>query len=90
MESTDIVILSVSHQIRGDDRVTTAIRLRNGAAEVISCNCTLYYTTIGGGDLATYSFNTTIDAGNTYNRIFSIEPIDVGQWAGTDVSIYEY
>ncbi len=90
VKSTDIVILSVSHQIRGDDRVTTAIRLRNDAAEVISCNCTLYYTSVGGGDLATYSFNITINAGDTYNRMFSVEPIDVGQWASTDVSIYEY
>jgi len=90
VEATDIVILTINHQIRGSNRITTTIRLQNNGAETVACNCTLYYTTSEGQDLAIYSFNATIDSNETYSKAFSIQPITISEWAGTDVSIYEY
>lgn len=90
VEDTDIVILTLRHMIRGNNKIRTAIKLGNNGEAAISCNCTVYYSSTDGGNLATYSFNATIDAGGTYNERFTIENIDVSQWAGTDISIFEY
>jgi hypothetical protein len=90
VEATDIAILRISHQIRGGNRIVTNVRLENMGAETIACNCTVYYISNSGADLATYSFNATIDAGEVYSRSFTVTPLDVSQWAGTDLSIFEY
>jgi hypothetical protein len=90
VEATDIIVLGFINQIRGSDKVGTGIELGNTGGEAISCNCTLYYKSMGGEDLATYSFNATIDVGATHRGSFVVEPIDVSQWAGTDISIFEY
>ena len=90
VEDTDIVILTLIHQIRSSSKIRTVIEFRNTGDEIISCNCTLYYTSSVGVDLATWSFNATIDTGEEHNEAFMVEPIDVNQWAGTDISIFEY
>lgn len=90
VEATDITILALRHQIRGSDKIVTTIILENTGGEDISCNCTVYYTSTGGGDLATHSFNATIAAGNRHSEVFTVEPIDVSQWAGTNIGIFEY
>lgn len=90
VEATDIVGLLIRHQVRSSSEVRTTVRLENTGGDAVSCNCTLYYTATGSGDLATYSFNATIEAGETHNEIFVVDPIDVSQWAGTDLSIFEY
>jgi len=90
VDATDIIILMLRHQIQSSSKIRTTIRLGNNGGESTSCNCTLYYTSTVGGDLATYSFNATIDVGETHNEVFVVEPVDVSQWAGTDISIFEY
>jgi hypothetical protein len=90
VQATEIIILSLRHQIQSSDRIRTTIQLGNTGGSTISCNCTLYYKATGDVDLATYSFNTTINAGQTYSRAFSVQPINVSRWIGTDTSIYEY
>jgi len=90
VEATDIIILILGHQIQSGSKIRTIIQLGNTGGESISCNCTLYYTSTGGGDLATHSFNATIDVGETHNEVFVVEPVDVSQWTGTDISIFEY
>jgi hypothetical protein len=90
VEATKIIILSIRHQIQATDRIRTTISLGNVDDHAISCNCTIYYKATGGQDLSTYSFNATISAGQTYSRTFSVQPINITRWTGTDTSIYEY
>lgn len=90
VEATDIIILTLGYQIRSSTKIRTAISLGNNGEVAISCNCTLHYTSASGEDLATYSFNATINAGGTHSKAFEVEPIDVSQWTGTDVSVFEY
>jgi len=90
VEATDIVVLMFRHEIKSSSKIRTTIKLGNTGEVDVSCNCTVYYTTIGGGDLATYSFNATVNVGKTHDEVFEVEPIDVSQWAGTVISIFEY
>jgi hypothetical protein len=90
VEATHIVILSLRHQIQSSDRIRTTIGLGNTGGSTISCNCTLYYKTSADQDLATYTFNATINTGQTYSRTFLVQSINVSRWLGTDTSIFEY
>ena len=90
VQATQIIILSLRHQIQGSERIRTTIQLGNTGGSTISSNCTLYYKATGDVDLATYSFNSTISAGQTYSRTFTVQPVNVSRWIGTDTSIYEY
>jgi hypothetical protein len=90
VEATKIVILTLRHHIQSSDRVRTTIELGNVDDHTISFNCTLYYKASGSQDLATYSFNATTGAGQTYSRAFTVQPINVTRWIGTDTSIFEY
>ncbi|MEA2089898.1 MAG: hypothetical protein U9O89_03960 [Thermoproteota archaeon] len=89
VEDSNIVILTITHRILREDEIATVIDLKNNGDATVDCNCTLYYRN-SSGDLATHSFNTTIDAGNTHREAFVIQPLDITQWSGTDVSIFEY
>jgi len=90
VEATKIIVLTLKHQIQSNDKVKTTIELGNTGESTIACNCTLYYKATGDQNLATYSFNATISAGQTQSKAFSVQPINITRWAGTDISIYEY
>jgi len=90
VEATHIVILTLRHQIQSSSKIRTIITIGNTGEETIYCNSTLYYKNVLNQLLATYSFNASINAGETYNQNFVVTPINVSQWTGTDVSIYEY
>jgi len=90
VEATHIVVFSLKHQIQGSNIVRTTIALGNTGVGAIFCNCTLYYKTALGEHLATYSFNATVDAGKIHTEAFEVKPINVSQFAGTDISIFEY
>lgn len=90
IDNTKIIILSLRHQIQSNSRIRTTIELGNVDDHHISCNCTLYYKNTADQDLATYSFNASINAGQTYSRTFTVQPVNITQWIGTDTSIFEY
>ena len=90
VEATHVVILSLRHQIQGSDKVRTIIEMGNTGAGVIVCNCTLYYKNTLGEHLATYSFNATINTGQIRIESFVVTPINVSQFVGTDISVFEY
>ena len=90
VETTRIIVLTLKHQIQSNNKIKTNIELGNTGESTITCNCTLYYKATGGQDLSTFSFNATINAGQTYSKAFSVQPINITRWTGTDTSIYEY
>ena len=90
VEATHVVVLTLWHQIQSSDRIRTTIILGNTGQETVYCNFTAYYRGISNEHLAVYSFNATINADGTYRRSFTVTPINVSQWAGTDLSIFEY
>jgi hypothetical protein len=90
VETTYIVLLSLRHQIQGSNSIRTTINLGNTATTTININCTLYYKATTGDQIAQHSFNTTINAGQTRSQAFTVTPVNVSQFVGTDVSIFEY
>ncbi|MEM2101940.1 MAG: hypothetical protein QXM22_00315 [Candidatus Bathyarchaeia archaeon] len=90
VEATHIVVLTLRHQIQSSDKIRTTIILGNTGQDTVLCNFTAYYKGSLNEHLAVYSFNATIDADETYRRDFTVTPINVSQWAGTDLSIFEY
>ncbi|MBS7632206.1 hypothetical protein KEJ15_01095 [Candidatus Bathyarchaeota archaeon] len=90
VESTTLTVLQIRHQIQSSTRIRTTLQLGNTGATAINCNCTLYYKSSAGVSLATYSFNTTLAAGQIKTESMIITPIDVAEFMGTDLSVYEY
>lgn len=90
VESTNLSVLTVRHQIQSSTKIRTIIDMRNSGLITIACNCTLYYKNTGGDQIATRSFNVTINAGQTKTETLTVTPIDVSEFAGTDLSVFEY
>jgi len=90
VEATHIAILTLRHQIQSSNRIRTTIGMGNTGDATIHCNCTLYYKNALNTQLAIYSFNATINIGQTHSEAFVVTPINVSQWTGTDISIFEY
>ncbi|MDH7564065.1 MAG: hypothetical protein QHH24_04180 [Candidatus Bathyarchaeota archaeon] len=90
VESTTLTVLQIRHQIQDSTKIRTTVQLGNTGPTAISCNCTLYYKNSAGVSLATHSFNITLTAGQIKTESMTITPIDVAEFAGTDLSVYEY
>jgi len=88
VEATHIVVLTLRHQIQSSNKIRTTIILGNTGQETVHCNFTAYYKGILNEPLVAYSFNATIDTDETYRQDFTVTPINVSQWAGTDLSIF--
>lgn len=90
VDATSLSILAVRHQIQGSTKLRTTVEMGNTGATAITCNCTLYYKDSSGEHVATYSFNITINAGQKISQSFIVTPIDVSEFVGTDISVFEY
>ncbi len=90
VESTNLSVLAVRHQIQSSTKIRTIIEMGNSGLTTITCNCTLYYKNTSGEQIATRSFNVSINAGQTKTQTLTVTPIDVSEFAGTDLSVFEY
>jgi len=90
VDATSLSILAIRHQIQGSTKLRTIVEMGNTGATAITCNCTLYYKDSSSEHIATYTFNITINAGQTTSQSFIITPIDVSEFVGTDLSVFEY
>jgi hypothetical protein len=90
VESTSLTVLAIRHQIQSSTKIRTIVEMRNTGATTTTYNCTLYYKNSSGAQIATHSFNTTINAGQTKNEAITITPINVNEFTGTDLSVFEY
>jgi len=90
VEATHLTIFSLRHQIQSSDTIRTRIQMGNTGGQSIFCNCTLYYKSALSEHLAKYSFNATVNEGEIHTEAFIVTPINVSQWTGTDVSIFEH
>jgi hypothetical protein len=90
IESTNLSVLTIRHQIQSATRIRTIVQMRNTGTTTITCNCTLYYKDTSGDAITTRSFNTTINPQQTKDETLTVTPIDINEFAGTDLSVFEY
>jgi len=90
VEYTSLSVLSIRHQIQTSTKIRTIVDMRNIGLTTITCNCTLYYKNTSGEQIVTQTFNITINAGQTKTQTLTVTPIDVSEFAGTDLSVFEY